>query len=118
MTFLREVAEGVTARVAGNAPSARTRSALGSIAWRGTTRTPTAVDALTAVLTVHGHRDVVEVPVAPGTGTDPALLAVAEQHGARLTTVDVSTAVLVTSLATVVDTVVDHERAAAPGGPA
>lgn len=101
LTFLREVAEGVAARVDDTSTS---------IAWRGGSRTPTAVDALTSVLTVHGRRDVVEVPVAPGTAVDASLLAVAEEHGARLTTVDVSTGVLVDCLAAVVATVREHER--------
>jgi hypothetical protein len=55
--FLREVAEGIAERVA---LSSR------SIAWRGSTRTPTAVDALTSVVDAHGKRDVVECPVAAG----------------------------------------------------
>lgn len=104
LTFLRQVAEQVAARVDDTSTS---------IAWRGGTRAPTAVEALTSVLTVHGKRDVVEVPVAPGTGTDRSLLDVAEQHGARLTTVDVSTAVLVDALAGVASTVAAHERDAA-----
>lgn len=101
LTFLREVAEQVAARVDDTSTS---------IAWRGGSRTPTAVDALTSVLTVHGKRDVVEVPVAPGTGSDRSLLDVAEAHGARLTTVDVSTSILVDALAAVAATVVAHER--------
>lgn len=101
VTFLREVAEGVADRVA---PTSR------SIAWRGTERTPTAVDALTSVVTAHGRRDVVEVPVAPGTGADPALLGAAEQLGARLTTVDLATSSLIAALADVVATVAGHEQ--------
>jgi hypothetical protein len=100
VTFLREVAEQV---------ADRTGAASRSIAWRGTTRTPTAVDALTSVLTVHGRRDVVEVPVAPGTPADPALLAVAEAHGGRLTTIDLAASFVVDALTAVAATVVRAE---------
>jgi uroporphyrinogen decarboxylase len=100
VTFLREVAEGIADRVT---LSSR------SIAWRGTTRTPTAVDALTSVVEVHGRRDVVELPVAPGTGPDPALTAAAEQLGARLTCVDLGRATLLDVLTAVIGTVAEHE---------
>lgn len=115
LTFLREVAEAVAAQVAGTTTS---------IAWRGTTRTPTAVDALTSVVTVHGHRDVVEVPVAPASAPDPQLLRVADELGARLTSVDLARSVLVDALTSVVATVADAELAdgerdaeAGDGGP-
>jgi hypothetical protein len=107
LTFLREVAEQV---------AARTDATARSIAWRGTTRTPTAADALTSVLTVHGRRDVLELPVAPGTPADPALLAVAEEHGGRLTTADLRAGFVVEALAGVVRTVVAAELS--PQGPA
>ncbi len=100
LTFLREVAAQVAELTGATARS---------IAWRGTTRTPTAVDALTSVLTVHGRRDVVEVPVLPGTSADPALLAVAEEHRARLTTVDLRAAFLLEALTAAVTTVVQVE---------
>lgn len=100
LTFLREMAEQVAAQVADTSTS---------IAWRGGTRAPTAVDALTSVLTVHGHRDVVEVHVAPGTGPDRDLLHVAEEHGARLTSVDLARETLIAALAAVVGTVAEHE---------
>lgn len=100
VVFLREVAEAVAARVA---LSSR------SIAWRGTTRTPTALDALRSVVEAHGHRDVVECPVAPGTGGDGALLALAEELGCRLTTVDLGRASLLDLLSEVVATVAGHE---------
>lgn len=100
LTFLREVAEQV---------AERTGATGRSIAWRGTTRTPTAVDALTSVLTVHGRRDVVEVPVAPGTPVDPALLAVAETHGGRLTTIDLAGSFVLEALTAVVATVAQVE---------
>lgn len=111
LVFLREVAEALAARV-----ELRSRS----IAWRGTTRTPTAVEALRSVVEVHGHRDVLECPVAPTTGGDPRLLAVAEELGARLTTVDLGRATLLDLLTEVVDTVAGHEQeedAAAPDDP-
>jgi hypothetical protein len=98
--FLREVAEGIAERV--ELPSR-------SIAWRGSTRTPTAVDALTSVVEAHGRRDVVECPVAPGTGADGALLAAAEQLGARLTCVDLGRGTLLDLLAEVVATVAGYE---------
>lgn len=100
VTFLREVAEGL---------AERTDASARSIAWRGDTRTPTAVDALTSLLTAHGRRDVVEVPVAPGTPADPALLAVAEEHGARLTTIDLRAGFLLEALTAVVATVAAAE---------
>lgn len=100
VVFLREVAEAVAARVA---PASR------SIAWRGHTRTPTAVDALRSVVEVHGHRDVIECPVAPGTGADPELLAVADELDCRVTTVDLGRATLLDLLTEVVATVADHE---------
>lgn len=100
LTFLREVAEAVAERTGATARS---------IAWRGTTRTPTAVDALTSVLTVHGRRDVVEVPVAPGTPVDPALLAVADEHRARLTTIDLAASFVLEALTAVVTTVAQVE---------
>lgn len=103
LTFLREVAEQVAERTAATARS---------IAWRGTSRTPTAVDALTSVLTVHGRRDVVEVPIAPGTTADPALLAVADEHGARLTTIDLAASFVLEALTAVVATVVEVELGA------
>lgn len=101
LTFLREVAEALAARVE---PTSR------SIAWRGRGRAPTAEDALTTVVEAHGRRDVVEVPVAPGTGADVFLQAAAERLGARLTTADLSARLLIAALADVVATVVDHER--------
>jgi hypothetical protein len=100
VVFLREVAEAVADRVD---LSSR------SIAWRGTTRTPTAAEALRSVVEVHGHRDVVECPVAPGTGGDPVLLALAEELGCRLTTVDLGRATLLELLTEVVLTVAGHE---------
>ncbi len=100
VVFLREVAEAVADRVE---LSSR------SIAWRGTTRTPTAADALRSVVEVHGHPDIVECPVAPGTGGDPALLALAEELGCRLTTVDLGRATLLDLLTEVVLTVAGHE---------
>ncbi|MFO7777437.1 MAG: hypothetical protein R6V28_03710 [Nitriliruptoraceae bacterium] len=106
VVFLREVAEAVADRVA--LPSR-------SIAWRGTTRTPTAADALRSVVEVHGHRDVVECPVAPGTGGDPVLLALAEELGCRLTTVDLGRATLLDLLTEVVLTVAGHELDEAEG---
>jgi hypothetical protein len=105
LTFLREVVEQV---------AARTDATARSIAWRGETRTPTAADALTSVLTVHGKRDVLELPVAPGTTADPRLLAVAEEHGGRLTTVDLRAELVVDVLASVVETVSAAELRAAP----
>ncbi len=105
VVFLREVAEALADRVA---------LASRSIAWRGTTRTPTAVDALRSVVEAHGHRDVVECPVAPGTGGDPALLAVAEELGCRLTTLDLGRGTLLGLLAEVVSTVAGHELDAHP----
>jgi hypothetical protein len=100
VTFLREVAEDLAERT--GAPSR-------SIAWRGSSRTPTARDALTSLLTVHARRDVLEVPVAPGTPADPALQAVAEEHGARLTTVDLRASFLLEALTAVVTTVAANE---------
>lgn len=101
VVFLREVAEDLAARTGAEARS---------IAWRGDTRTPTAAAALTSLLTVHGRRDVLEVPIAPGTPADPALLAVAEEHGGRLTTVDVRAAFVLEALTAVVATVDANER--------
>ncbi|HSK21659.1 MAG TPA: hypothetical protein VK906_00715 [Egicoccus sp.] len=100
LMFLREVAAAIEARVD-----------LGSrsIAWRGETRTPTAVAALTSVVEAHGKHDIVECPVAPGTGADPDLAAAAEALGARLTCVDLGRATLLDLLTTVVDTVAGHE---------
>jgi hypothetical protein len=100
VTFLREVAEGLAARV---------ELASRSIAWRGTTRTPTAVDALTAVVETHGKRDVLECPVAPGTPADPALTAAAEGLGARLTCADLGRASQLDLLTAVVRTVAGYE---------
>jgi len=100
VVFLREVAEAIADRVS---------LASRSIAWRGTTRTPTAADALRSLVEVHGHRDVIECPVAPGTGSDPALLALAEELGCRLTTVDLGRASLLDLLTEVIATVADHE---------
>jgi hypothetical protein len=100
VVFLREVAEAVADRV---------ELTSRSIAWRGTTRTPTAAEALRSVVEVHGHRDVVECPVAPGTGGDPVLLALAEELGCRLTTVDLGRATLLELLTEVVLTVAEHE---------
>ncbi len=104
LTFLREVTEQVAARTGATARS---------LAWRGTTRTPTAVDALTSVLTVHGRRDVLELPVAPGTPADPRLLDIAAEHGGRLTTVDLRAGFVVDALVAVVATVVAQELAPA-----
>lgn len=109
LTFLREVAEGIAAQVD---PGART-----TIAWRGRTRTPTAADALTSIVTVHGRRDVVEIPVAPATAPDVQLLEVAEQLGARLTSVDTSRQLLIDALTSVVATVAEAELDD-PAGPA
>ncbi len=100
VAFLREVAEALSGHV--TLPSR-------SIAWRGDTRTPTAADALRSVVEAHGKRDVVECPVAPGTGGDPALLAIAEELGARLTTADLGRATQLDLLTEVVATVAAHE---------
>lgn len=112
LVFLREVAAGI----AGHLPGAST-----SIAWRGATRTPTAADALASVVEVHGRRDVVECPVAPGTTADGALEALARRLGARLSCADLGQQALVSLLATVVTTVSRHEQtgasAPAAGGP-
>lgn len=100
LRFLREVAEAVDTRV--SAPSR-------SIAWRGTTRTPTAVDALTSLVEAHGKHDVVECPVAPATGADPQLAAAAETLGVRLGCADLGTATLIELLTEVIGTVAEHE---------
>jgi len=110
LVFLREVAAGVAGQVA---------AASTSIAWRGTTRTPTARDALTSVVEVHGRRDVIECPVAPGTTSDPDLEALARRLGARLSCADLGQPALVALLGRVVTTVTGHQRpgpAASPGG--
>jgi hypothetical protein len=106
LVFLREVAEGVAARVE---LSSR------SVAWRGDTRTPTAVDAVTSLVEAHGRRDIVEVPVAPGTSADPALTATAERLGARLICADLGRATLLDLLTSVVRTVAGHEDDLDPG---
>lgn len=100
--FLREVAEGIADRVE---PASR------SIAWRGAARTPTALDALTSIVEVHGHRDIVECPVAPGMTADPELMAAARQLGARLICVDLGSSSRSDLLEEVVRTVAGHERA-------
>lgn len=100
VVFLREVAEQLAARV--DLPAR-------SIAWRGTTRSPTAVEALTSLVEVHGRRDIVEVPVAAGTGADPALQAEAERLGARCSTIDLGQGTLLDVLTAVVGAVADHE---------
>jgi hypothetical protein len=100
LVFLRELAEALEARLV---PSSR------SIAWRGDSRQPTAVEALRTVVEAHGYRDVVEVPVAPGTSADPDLQAAGEELGARLTCVDLGRDTLVDLLVEVVSTVASHE---------
>ncbi len=101
--FLREVAEGITSRVEVGSRS---------IAWRGSTRTPTAVDALTSVVEAHGHTDIVECPIAPGLRADPDLTAVAADLGVRLTCVDLGAGSRVDLLTEVVRTVIGHEGVA------
>lgn len=101
--FLREVAEGISGHL---------EVASRSIAWRGRTRTPTAVDALTSLVEAHGRTDVVECPVAPGLIADPELTAQAEALGVRLTCVDVGGGTRLDLLVEVVHTVVDHEGVA------
>lgn len=108
LVFLREVAAGVADRLTG---------ASTSIAWRGSTRTPTAADALTSVVEVHGRRDVVECPVAPGTTADGDLQALARRLGARLSCTDLGQQALVALLGQVVATVVGHERPDPPDPP-
>lgn len=98
--FLRQVAEEIATRV----PLPHR-----SIAWRGESRQPTAVDALTAVVEAHGRRDIVEVPVAPGTGADSDLMHAADDLGARLTCVDLGRATQIDLLTEVVRTVVGHD---------
>ncbi len=98
--FLREIAEGISERVQ---PMSR------SVAWRGDTRTPTAVDALTSVVEAHGRTDVIECPVAPGMTSDPVLTAAADRLGARLTCVDVGGGTRLDLLVEVVRTVAGHE---------
>lgn len=100
--FLREVAEGI---------AARTPLGARSIAWRGETRTPTARDALTSLVEAHGRLDVLECPVAPGTGADPDLEAAAAELGLRLTCADLGVATLIDALSEVVRTVAGHEGA-------
>lgn len=101
--FLREVAAGITERAAASSVS---------VAWRGESRTPTAVTALRSVVEAHGRRDVVECPVAPGTGADPALLATADELGCRLVCVDLGRETHVGALERVVRTVLAHEGVA------
>lgn len=103
VTFLREVAEAVSGRLQ---PTSR------SIAWRGSTRTPTATDALRSLAEAHGRTDVVEVPVAPGAASDPALQALAEELGIRLTCADLGVEVRIDLLTEVVRTVAGHEGVA------
>jgi hypothetical protein len=98
--FLREVAEAVAARI--ELPSR-------SVAWRGTTRTPTAAAALRSLVEAHGQRDVVECPVAPFTPADRDLDTLARELGCRLTSIDLGRASLLDLLTEVVTTVVDHE---------
>lgn len=100
LVFLSEVAEGISRHV--ELPSR-------SIAWRGASRTPTAVTALTSVVEVYGRQQVVECPVAPGTGADRELAEAAERLGARLTTVDLGRSALLDVLTDVVATVAGHE---------
>lgn len=100
--FLREVAEGIAARTALPARS---------IAWRGTTRSPTATDALASLASAHERQDVVECPVAPGTRSDPALEQAAAAHGLRFACLDVGRVSLLELLTTVVRTVAEHESA-------
>ncbi len=100
VAFLREVAEALAHRLR---PTSR------SLAWRGVTRTPTASDALASLAEAHGRRDVVEVPVAPGTAADPELARDAERLGMRLTCADLGRGVRVELLAEVVGTVAGHE---------
>lgn len=100
VTFLREVAEALAARLQ---PSSR------SIAWTGDTRTPTAVDALRTVVEAHERRDVVECPVAPWRGADPALRQLAEELGIRLVGVDLGERTHLDLLAEAVATVRAHE---------
>lgn len=99
LLFLREVAEAVDARVGFSSRS---------IAWRGGTRSPTSVEALTSLVEAHGKRDVVECPVAPGTGPDPQLTVIADRLGARVGCADLGTGTLVDLLSEVVDTVAGH----------
>jgi hypothetical protein len=108
--FLREVAEAVAARI--ELPSR-------SVAWRGTTRAPTAADALRSLVEAHGQRDVVECPIAPFTPADRDLDALARDLGCRLTSIDLGRASLLDLLTEVVATVVGHEddTAAADDGP-
>ena len=101
--FLREVAEGIASRL---------EVASRSIAWRGSTRTPTAIDALTSVVEAHGHSDIVECPIAPGSTADPDLTATAVDLGVRLTCVDLGGGSRVDLLAEVVRTVARHEGVA------
>jgi hypothetical protein len=100
LTFLREVAEALETRL-----QPRTRS----IAWRGTERQPTAVTALQTLVEAHEQRLVVECPVAPGTGADPALQLAADELGVTLTCVDLGKETLVDLLVEVVATVASHE---------
>lgn len=100
VVFLREVAEAIAQRV--DLPSR-------SIAWRGATRTPTAVGALESLVETHGRRDVLECPVAPGTTADPELEAAAARLGARVACADLGRATQLDLLATVVRTVAGHE---------
>ncbi|MFP4150189.1 MAG: hypothetical protein ACLFUG_12295 [Nitriliruptoraceae bacterium] len=99
--FLREVAEAVAGRV--QLPSR-------SVAWRGTTRAPTAVDALRSLVEAHGQRDIVECPVAPLTPADRELDEVARELGCRLTSIDLGRAALLDLLAEVVGTVLGYEE--------
>jgi hypothetical protein len=100
LMFLREVAAAIETRA---------EVASRSIAWRGDTRTPTAVDALTSLVEAHGRRDVIECPVAPGTGADPDLAAAADRLGARLTCVDLGRATQLDLLTRVVGLVAGTE---------
>lgn len=103
--FLREVAEAVAARV--DLPAR-------SIAWRGSTRTPTAADALRSLVDAHGQLDIVECPVAPWSPADRDLDTLARELGCRLTSIDLGRAALLDLLVEVVETVVGHQEEEGP----
>ncbi len=100
LVFLREVAERV---------SDRAGLTNRSIAWQGSTRSPTVVEALEALVAAHGALDVVECPVAPGTQGDPELSAAAERLGVRATALDLGRSTQLDVLTHVVSLVADTE---------
>ena len=80
-----------------------------SIAWRGTSRKPSSLEALNALIDAHDVATIVECPVVPAVAGDETLRAHAESRGVRFIACDLGVSTRVGLLQQVIQTVEQAE---------